>query len=266
MKILEGKNMSRKKVALVLSGGGALGCAHIGVIKVLEKYNIPIDIVVGTSMGGIVGGAYCSGLSVEKMIDFACKFKTINFLDMNFDSSGLFSGKGVMKIINKFLPDTNIEFLSKTFACVAADLYTEKEVIFKTGSLRDAVRATISIPGIFVPFKKDDMLLVDGGVINNLPEDVAMEMGADIIISCDVINGCRIKKPKNAFVTLFYSVFTSTKEIQKLKSNHSDILIRPDMNGLTPFSYGAKEAKLAVKRGEKATLDVIKNIQKLLKE
>jgi NTE family protein len=256
----------RKKVALVLSGGGALGCAHIGVIKALEKYNIPVDIVVGTSMGGIVGAAYSAGLSTDEMLEFACKFKTINFLDVNFDNSGLFSGKGVMKIINKFIPDTNIEFLPRTFACVSADLYTDKEVVFKTGSLRDAVRATISIPGIFVPFPKDDMLLIDGGVVNNLPEDVAMEMGADVIISCDVISDCRItKKPKNAFVTLFYSIFTSTKEIQKLKAQHSDILIRPNMSGLTPFSYGAKEAKLAVKRGEKETLKYIEEISRLIK-
>jgi len=257
--------MPRKKVALVLSGGGALGCAHIGVIKALEKFNIPVDIVVGTSMGGVVGAAYSAGLSVDEMINFACKFKAINFLDMNFDNSGLFSGKGVMKTINKFIPDTKIELLPKTFACVSADLLTDKEVVFKTGSLRDAVRATISIPGVFVPFKKDDMLLIDGGVINNLPEDVAMGLGADIIISCDVISNCRLtKKPKNAVVSLFYSIFTSTKEIQKLKSHHSDILIQPDMSGITPFSYGKKGATLAVKRGEKETLKYIEEIGNLI--
>jgi len=255
----------RKTVALVLSGGGALGCAHIGVIKVLEKYNIPVDIVVGTSMGGVVGAAYAAGLSSEEMIDLACKFKAVNFFDMNFDNSGIFSGKGVMKVINKFLPDVNIEHLKKNFACVSADLLTEKEVVFKTGPVRDAVRSTISIPGIFVPFCKDKMLLIDGGVINNLPEDVAMEMGADIIISVDVIANCRLtKKPKNAIISLFYSIFTSTKEIQKLKAHYSDIMIRPDMKGLTPFSYGKEGALLAIKRGEKATLKEIQNIAKLL--
>ena len=158
-----------KKVALVLSGGGALGCAHIGVIKVFEKYGIPIDIIVGTSMGGLVGASYSVGLTTKEMTDFACKFRTIDFLDVNFDASGLFSGKGVMRVINRFLPDVTIESLSKNFACVASDLYSEKELVFKTGSIRDAVRATISIPGMFVPFKYEDKLLVDGGILNNLP-------------------------------------------------------------------------------------------------
>lgn len=254
-----------KKVALVLSGGGALGCAHIGVIKVLEKYNVPIDIVVGTSMGGVVGAGYSAGLTTKQMTDFAVKFRTIDFLDVNFDSSGLFSGKGVMKAINKFLPDKNIECLDKTFACVATDLLEEKEVVFKTGSLRDAVRATLSLPGVFVPFKKDDKILVDGGILNNLPEDVAMKMGADIIISCDVLTNYRItKRPRNAIETLMYSVNISTKEIQKLKSCHSDILLQPDMSGLGQISFTKKKTLLAIKRGEEETERNIKSILALL--
>ena len=106
--------MERKKVALVLGGGSALGFAHIGVIKVLEQNNIPIDMVIGTSMGALVGAAYSVGLNTDEMQDFAEKFKTLNFFDVNFNRSGLFSGKGVMRVINKFLPDDNIENLQKT--------------------------------------------------------------------------------------------------------------------------------------------------------
>lgn len=258
----------RKKVALVLSGGGALGFAHVGVIKVLEKYNIPIDIVVGTSMGGIVGAAYSAGVSSDEMYEFACKFRATDFLDVNlFDKTGILSGKGVMKTINKLLPEENIEHLEKQFACVAVDLYSEKEVVFKTGPVREAVRATMSIPGVFVPLKKDGMLLVDGGILNNLPEDVAMEMGADIIISCDVLSTSKLTKvPKNAFVTLFYSINSSTKEIQKLKANHSDVLIQPDLADLSTFSFGADNAKLAIKKGEKAALKKLEQIAQIINE
>ena len=95
--------------------------------------------------------------------------------------SGIFSGKGVMRSINKFLPDKNIEDFKRTFACVSCELYSQQEVVFTSGNVREAVRASLSIPGIFVPVEKDDKLYVDGGMINNLPEDVAVKLGADII-------------------------------------------------------------------------------------
>ena len=213
--------MARKKVALVLRGGSALGFAHIGVIKVLEKYGVPIDIIVGTSMGGLVGASYVSGLTVEEMIEYAIKFKNIHFVDFNFSGEGLFAGRGVMRAINKFLPDEKIECLPRTFACVACDIMEEKEIVFKTGKLRDAVRATLSIPGFFAPHKADNRHLVDGGIINNLPEDVAMEMGADIIISVDVLEKFKLSKnPKNIIDTLMYSLAVSTKVIQDYKSHY----------------------------------------------
>lgn len=256
-----------KKIALVLSGGGALGCAHIGVIKTLEKYNIPIDIIVGTSMGGVVGASYAVGLSTEEMTKFACKFRTMDFFDLNFDSSGLFSGKGVMRVINKFLPDERIENLSRVFACVSTDLYSESEVVFKTGSVRDAVRATLSIPGIFIPFQKDDKLLVDGGILNNLPEDVAMELGADIIISCDVLSNYKVTRvPKTALETLIYSINLATKEMQKFKALHSDISIKPDLSGLNQLNFSKKKTMLAISRGEAEAEKHIKEIIELIKE
>lgn len=258
--------MERKKVALVLSGGSALGFAHIGVIKILEKYNVPIDIIVGTSMGGLVGASYASGLSVKEMTDFACKFKKIHFIDVNFNASGIFSGKGVMKNINKFLPDKKIEELNISFGCVACDLLTEKEVVFTTGSVRDAVRSTLSIPGFFVPYSIEDKLLVDGGVVNNLPDDLAVKMGADVIIAVDVLSKCKLKEaPKNAFDSLIASINVLTKEVQNYKSIHSDVLLQPDISSLTQMSFGKKNTLKAISIGEKECENHIKEILQLIK-
>lgn len=258
--------MERKKVALVLSGGSALGFAHIGVIKVLEKNNIPIDMIVGTSMGALVGAAYCAGYSTEEMQEFGCKFKTLDFFDFNFNKSGLFSGKGVMKTINKFLPDEKIEFLKKQFACVAVDLLTEKEVIFKSGSVRDAVRASLSIPGIFVPLTIEEKVLVDGGILNNLPEDVAMEMGADIIISVDVLSKNYLKKkPTNAIEVLLSSVNVLTKEVQKIKACYSDILIQPDTSTLGQMRFGKAPTLKAIRIGVIEAEKYIDQIKKLIR-
>lgn len=259
--------MRRKKIALVLSGGSALGFAHIGVIDILEKYNIPIDMIVGTSMGGLVGASYVSGLSVAEMTKFACKFKKVNFVDINFNSSGLFSGKGVMKNINKFLPDKNIEDMKIKFTCVACDLLTEKEKIFMSGSIRDAVRSTLSIPGFFVPYAIDDMLLVDGGIVNNLPDDVAKKLGADIIISVDVLKKCKLKeKPKNAISSLLTSINILTKVCQKHKKSCSDIIIEPDISCLTQLSFGKENALKAIEIGRIETEKHINDILRLIQE
>jgi len=259
--------MEKKKVALVLSGGAALGFAHIGVIKVLKEHNIPIDIVVGTSMGGLVAAAYAVGLSCEEMTDFACKFKNINFFDLNFDSSGIFSGKGMMKSITKFIPDVKIEDLDTRFACVACDLIGEKEYVFKNGSLRDAVRSTISIPGLFTPNKVGDLLLIDGGVVNNLPETVAKSMGADIIISSDVLYHCKLKSaPESLIASLMSAINVMTKIAQNSKPKLGDITLTPNISELGQMSFGKKTALKAIEAGERVTKKNIKKILSLLEE
>ncbi len=256
--------MKKKKIALVLSGGSALGFAHIGVIKVLQEYGINIDIVVGTSMGGLVGAAYACGMSVDDMIRLACKFRKINFFDLNFNTSGLFSGRGIMRTICKFLPDKDIRDLPIKYACVSCDLLSEREVVFSSGSIRDAVRCTVSIPGFFVPMFNEDEVLVDGGVINNFPDDVAKRMGADIIISCDVLKNCKmLDVPSSIFEALVYSMNTLSKTMQRYKGSCSDIILAPDLTGLTQMSFGRANTLELVCRGESVARQNIKKILRL---
>ena len=256
----------RKKVALVLSGGAALGYAHIGVIKQLEENNIPIDMIVGTSMGGLVGAAYASGLTYEQMIDMGNKFKTYNFIDINLNMSGVFSGQGIMNKVSKFIPDKNIEDLDIKFACIGCDLNKEEEIVYDKGSVLDAVRATISIPGLIVPVKEDvHTHVVDGGVMNNLPEDVAKKMGADIIISVDVIQNYKILgAPSNLFECLFQSMNVLMKEVQKHKKRYYDVLIAPDLSGCKQMIFSSKNMEKCVYLGEVETKKQIEKIKKLI--
>lgn len=254
--------MKDKKVALVLSGGAALGFAHLGIIKTLEKYNVPIDIVIGTSMGGLIGACYCAGASVDIMTEFACKFRNVNMFDVNFKKGGLFSGNGIMKKISPLLPDINIEDLPKKFACVACDLSKEEVVVFDKGNLRQAVRSTISMPGIFVPSIIDGRTLIDGGVINNMPEDVASSMGADIIISCDVLKKYKFKEENNnIFNTLICAINCATKEIQRHKALYGDIVLAPDTKDLYQMNFTKENTLNAIKVGEE---ECEKNIEKIL--
>ena len=175
------------KIGLALGSGSARGLAHVGVIMALEAYNIPIDIISGTSIGSVIGGLYASGATVKQLEEVALsikKSKTLFMIDPVVPRSGLISGDRIEKMLNQFaLKDKTFDDLKIPFAAVATDIESGAEVILNQGKVIDAVRASISIPGIFTPVKYQDYYLVDGGVVDPVPVDVVKMMGADIIIA-----------------------------------------------------------------------------------
>lgn len=177
-----------KNVALVLSSGGARGVAHIGVIDELIKSGYTITSVAGTSMGSMVGGMLAKGTLDEFtlwLLSFT-KMDVIKFLDLTINAGGLIKGEKIMKVVEKFIGDVNIEDLPIPYACVASDLIGQKEKIFTRGSLLEAIRASSSIPTVFLPVKTDGMMLVDGGVLNPLPLNLVTRTKGDILIAVDV--------------------------------------------------------------------------------
>ena len=193
--------MDQPKIGLALGCGAARGLAHIGVLKVLEKYQIPVDIVTGTSMGAFIGGAYASGIKVSVMEEISLNadwklnammfFPTISF-------SGFINGKRIKEFLKNVIGNRNIEELDRKFACVATDILTGDEIVIDQGSLIEAIRASISIPTIFTPVYHGNRFLVDGGIVNPVPVDLARRMGADIVIAVNVIplNASPLKKEK----------------------------------------------------------------------
>ncbi len=175
------------KFGLALGGGSARGLAHVGVIQVLEAYNIPIDIIAGTSIGSVVGSLYAAGASIDQLEEAALsmkKSKTFFLMDLALPHSGLISGKRIEEMLNDLaLEDKTFDDLKIPFAAVATDVESGVEVILNQGKVIDAVRASISIPGIFTPVKYQDYYLVDGGVVNPVPVNVVQRMGADIIFA-----------------------------------------------------------------------------------
>jgi len=178
------------KIGLALGSGSARGLAHVGVIMALEAYNIPIDIIAGTSIGSVIGSLYASGATVRQLEEVALsikKSKTLFMIDPVFPHSGLISGDRIEKMLNQFgIKDKIFDDLKIPFAAVATDVESGAEVILNQGKVIDAVRASISIPGIFTPVKYQDYYLVDGGVVDPVPVDVVKMMGADIIIAVNL--------------------------------------------------------------------------------
>ena len=204
------------KIALVLSGGSAFGIAHVGVIKILEASGIPIDMVLGTSMGSIVGGLYAAGYSPEEMEEIVTTqdWQTV-FMDrknsprdgydqekrrrfalaLGFDKDGIRLGEGLLEgqnVLSLFteltlhlLGTRNFDDFPVPYRSVAAEVLTGDKVVFSSGSLAEAMRASMSIPAVFKPYTVEGKRLIDGGIVDNMPVDIARKMGADIVIAVE---------------------------------------------------------------------------------
>ena len=183
--------VSKPVIALVLGGGAARGWAHIGVIHELAEMGIEPDIVVGTSVGSVVGGAYASG-NLEPFEDWISGLRRVDIirlLDAKMAGGGFLQGNSLMAAIEKRIGDPNIEDLGIPFACVATELDTGREVWLREGSLLDACRASIALPGVFAPSRlQRDKLLVDGGLVNPVPVSLARAMGGEAVIAVN-LNG-----------------------------------------------------------------------------
>jgi len=176
------------KLGLALGSGSARGWAHIGVIRALIEADIRIDYVAGTSIGALVGAIYASG-NIESLEEIVLQLdwkQIASFLDVVIPKSGLIDGNRISEFIRTHVGAKNIEDLPLPFCAVSTDLITGNEVVIKDGDIIEAVRASISVPGIFTPVRKGDMILIDGSLVNPVPVSVVREMGADLVIAVDL--------------------------------------------------------------------------------
>lgn len=187
----------KKDVSLVLSGGGARGIAHIGVIEELEKQGFNIKSISGTSMGSLVGAVYAVGKMQEykNWIYTLDRLDVFKLIDFTFSSQGLVKGDRVFKKMKKFIPDINIEELDIHYTATAADIINNKEVVFTKGSIYDAVRASIAIPTVFTPVITENSILVDGGVVNNVPISHVKRTKDDLLIVVYVNADIPVSRP-----------------------------------------------------------------------
>ncbi len=210
-----------QNVALVLSGGGARGTAHIGVIEELERRGYHITSISGTSMGALVGGVYALG-KLPEFKEWICsldRLKMFQLVDFTFSAQGLVKGDRVLNKMKEFIPDTKIEDLPIPYTAVSVDIRNWKEVIFKKGSIYEAIRASISIPTVFTPVEKEDMLLVDGGLLNNIPVTHAVRTDDDLLIAVNVNGNVPLEKPVLTTAEISKSESVYKKRIKEFQSH-----------------------------------------------
>ncbi|MCD5322571.1 MULTISPECIES: patatin-like phospholipase family protein [Pontibacillus] len=248
--------MKRPVIGLALGSGGARGFAHLGVLKALHDAGIQVDLIAGSSMGALVGSLYCAGQDMDQLYKLARTFKRKYYLDFTVPKMGFIQGKRIKEYISLFTHRKNIEDLKIPFAVIATDLKTGEKVIFKEGNTANAVRASISIPGIFVPEKIGDRLLVDGGVVDRVPISVAREMGADIVIGVDCAHFDGSNEVQSIYDVIIQSIEIMQEELLSQIDLNADFMLKPDIKKYSSRAFtdieeivneGEKEANLHIK-------------------
>jgi NTE family protein len=258
--------MTRKKIGLALSGGGARGFAHIGVLTVLAENNIPIDMIAGTSAGSIVGGAFAAGMSPGRIAAMAAATRWTNMVRPSLSPLGILSNAPMGGFLAKHFPVGRFEDLAVPFAAVACDLAKGDEVILKdNGDLIFAIRASCAVPGVFAPLTESDgRMLVDGGVVSPMPVDAVRRMGAEVVIAVDLLAcGATFRsKPRTAFGMTFQSAMSLLRAASRNQHYQADIVIAPQIAHLRPDEIKKREEFIFL--GDLAAREQIDEILTLL--
>lgn len=248
---------------LVLSGGSVRGLAHIGVLKVLNSYDIPIDLIVGTSMGGAIGGLVSAGIDVREVEEFVLGLPSIRIVEFGYGSRSILSGNKIYAKLLQFLEEKGlghlqIEETKIPFKAVAVDLMSGEEYVFDHGDLDVALRATTAIPGVFAPVTLANGVMVDGGLLNNLPTDVARASGIDQIVAVDVAKQSVLKEPKSMVDVLQRSFNILLEENTKHNQLLADLLLKPHVGQYA--AWDLKKIQACIKAGERETEAHMKQI------
>jgi len=254
--------VKRKKVGLALGSGAARGFAHIGVLQVLEQEGIPVDFVSGCSIGALIGALYCSGMTVKEMIELAEKIEPWHWVDLSRPGKGLIIGDKIEDMIKKYTGERAFDELEIPLSIVATDLYSGQRYVFDRGPVYRAVRASISIPGIFRPVEMEDKLLVDGAVVDAVPVELVRYMGARVIIGVNLGAHFTDRKIENIYQTIIQSIDIMQNEIKRLRGIKADVLIEPDLKDINPTTFN--EVEKCVEEGRSAAMNAMNDIKKIV--
>lgn len=266
------KSLQDVNIALVLGGGGARGVAHAGVLSVLEENQIPIDLVVGTSIGSVMGALYCSDKDAKSLTQLVTHIKKWDVLDINVYShvrmawglGGLVEGNGLKTFLLKNLNTKNFDQLKIPLAVVTTDIEEAKPFVIRSGPIIPAVHASSAIPLVFVPVSLYGHLLVDGGVMSPVPVEIAKQLGAKKVIAVDI--GAVVKKAKvnSSYQLADRTLWLSYIALSDWETKESDVLIQPEFNSTSTFDDS--QLMTYYLSGRKAAIEALPQIKALIKE
>jgi NTE family protein len=272
-------------IGLALGGGGARGLAHIGVLKVFEREHIPVHFIAGTSMGGIIGSAYAAAVPLDSITGVALQIRKrieqLRLLDVKLTGRGLVKGTRLYRQLASLLgEELTFEELKIPLALMAVDVLTGREVVLRDGKVVDAIRATMSVPGVFEPVPRGEMLLVDGGILNNVPVDVICQAGMQVKIAVDVMPDFPRNQPGEAPVVLApktaylppamqevmntFLIMISEMTEYRLRICPPDLVLRPEISTQVSLLTGFELAEEVINAGEVTAEAALPEIRRLI--
>ncbi len=220
----------KKKIGLALGGGAVLGAAHVGVLRALEEHDIEVSFIAGTSIGAFVGTFYAFGKSWQDINKIASELKWIDITGISLSRYGLLSNEKMGELIKKHIGEQTLEDAKIPFSMIATDVSNGKKVVLDKGSVAKGAMASSCIPGIFNPTTINDKMLVDGGIVENVPINTVKKMGADYVIGVDLNANHKYEKPKNIVDVALNSFHFTLMAAAKLQTEDADLLIEPDLS------------------------------------
>ncbi len=259
--------MGKKKprIALVLGAGSARGLAHIGVLQVFNENGIFPDIIVGSSMGAMVGGVYACGADLEMLDKMIARMDNRIFFDVRVPRLGFVAGRKISYLLDLLTKKKQFNELDIILQMVATDLLSGQTIVLEEGSIAEAIRASISIPGIFHPVKKEEMFLVDGAITDRLPVDIALQHDADLLIAVDVtFTEGRSIEIRNVLDVIMSSLDLMQKQHFEASAQNTDFLLQPRVGGFASSDFN-KSAEI-IEMGRVAAREQVNDILAALKE
>lgn len=250
------------RLGLALGGGFARGLAHIGVLKVLQENRIPVHCLAGTSVGSIIAGAYASGVPVEDMMAVARRVRWKDFASWTISRMGLASNKRMEAFLKRAFRARRFEELKLPLAVIATDLRTGQPVVFTSGELVTAVRASCAYPGLFLPIAYHGAWLTDGGLVAAVPTEATKQLGADIVVGVTLESIDPRVDPQNMMDVVGRSLSIAQRTAEPLWRAHADLVIAPEVNGYRWDDFEHADELMAA--GEKAMREALPRLQALL--
>lgn len=255
--------LRKRKIALALGGGSARGIANVGVLKVLERERIPIDLIVGSSIGSLIGAMYAMGIPTYKIEKTALKISTNKIADFRFSRHSLLKGEKLANIIKEYTGEKKFSDALVPLAITTTDIETGEELLHTKGDLQKILKASCSWPGIFPSVLIDGRQLTDGGIRNSIPVKMAKRLGATFVIAVDIGFCAKKGHLDNIFQLFIQSIQILGEELDTYQSKEADVIIKPKLHGIDQFAF--HRAKQAIADGEEAAEKAIREIRKKLR-
>ncbi|HHW54214.1 MAG: patatin-like phospholipase family protein [bacterium] len=252
----------KRKLGLALGAGALRGLCHLGFLQVLKDEGITADYVAGTSIGAVIGSLYAAGIDLKTLADIAKHLRLRHLVDPVFPRQGLLQGKNIMEILQLFLRDITFAELQIPLAVVATDLASGREVVFREGPVVEAVRASISIPGIFTPLRQGRQVLVDGALVNRVPISTVRAMGAEKVIAVSINPSFCPDRLNNVAEIILQSFALLQTQVVADKLQEADLVIEPRVGDINPASLD--DAERCIEEGAEAARRFLPQIKALL--